>query len=396
MARRKSPGPPKYRLHKARNLAVVTIDGKDRYLGKYGSAESRKLYAKLIAGAEKPPEPQERPQANIDLMIGELSLLYVQYASTYYVKNGQPTAQLQRVKNACAALNRLHAAEFVSTFSPLKLKALQQTLAATPDQRMVKRRNPRNADDQQDDQPPAEPPRTLSRRYINSLVQCIVRMFKWAASEELAPASVYSSLATVEGLKVGRTSARESAKVTPVDEQIVSDTLKHLPQNAADMVRLISLSGMRPGELIAMRAGEVTRHESGPWEYRPASHKSEHHDVERVVFIGPQGQAVLAPWIENIDPAAHVFSPDRLTPQDAPGDPFDKDTFRQLIQRVCRRHNVELWAPNQLRHLHATRVRQRFGLDGAQVVLGHTKADVTQIYAEKNQKLAAEIQAEIG
>ena len=41
--------PPAYRLHKARNCAVVTIDGKNHYLGPYGSPESHEKYARLIA-----------------------------------------------------------------------------------------------------------------------------------------------------------------------------------------------------------------------------------------------------------------------------------------------------------------------------------------------------------
>ena len=40
---------PKYRLHKPTGQAVVTIDGKDRYLGKHGTAESREGYDRLIA-----------------------------------------------------------------------------------------------------------------------------------------------------------------------------------------------------------------------------------------------------------------------------------------------------------------------------------------------------------
>jgi integrase len=54
------------------------------------------------------------------------------------------------------------------------------------------------------------------------------------------------------------------------------------------------------------------------------------------------------------------------------------------------------WAPNQLRHQHATRVRKEFGLEAAQVALGHARADVTQIYAEKNAALAATVAAKIG
>ena len=54
------------------------------------------------------------------------------------------------------------------------------------------------------------------------------------------------------------------------------------------------------------------------------------------------------------------------------------------------------WHPNQLRHSFATHVRKHHGLEAAQVLLGHSKADVTQIYAEKNEALAVGIAAKIG
>jgi site-specific recombinase XerC len=54
------------------------------------------------------------------------------------------------------------------------------------------------------------------------------------------------------------------------------------------------------------------------------------------------------------------------------------------------------WHPNQLRHAHATQVRERFGLEAAQVALGHSRADVTQVYAERNQTLAEKVSLEVG
>jgi site-specific recombinase XerC len=54
------------------------------------------------------------------------------------------------------------------------------------------------------------------------------------------------------------------------------------------------------------------------------------------------------------------------------------------------------WHPNQLRHSFATRVRKEHGLEAAQVLLGHSRADVTQVYAERNQQLAATVAAKIG
>jgi hypothetical protein len=54
------------------------------------------------------------------------------------------------------------------------------------------------------------------------------------------------------------------------------------------------------------------------------------------------------------------------------------------------------WHPNQLRHAHGTRVRREYGLEAAQVVLGHARADVTQVYAEADVSQAARVAAEIG
>ena len=52
------------------------------------------------------------------------------------------------------------------------------------------------------------------------------------------------------------------------------------------------------------------------------------------------------------------------------------------------------WHPNQLRHSRATELRNKYGLEAAQVVLGHARADVTQIYAEKNLAIAVRIALE--
>jgi integrase len=57
---------------------------------------------------------------------------------------------------------------------------------------------------------------------------------------------------------------------------------------------------------------------------------------------------------------------------------------------------VPTWTPNQLRHTFATEVRKRYGLESAQVLLGHQRCDVTQVYAERNLDLALKVAAEVG
>ncbi len=56
---------------------------------------------------------------------------------------------------------------------------------------------------------------------------------------------------------------------------------------------------MRPCDID--RSGET-------WTYRPESHKTEHHDRDRVVFIGPKAQAVLLRYLAR-DPSMYCFRP---------------------------------------------------------------------------------------
>lgn len=381
MPRPRSLTPPKYRLHRARNVAVVTIDGKDHYLGPYGSPESRERYAQLIANWQPIPAAAVAPHLVIaPITIGELTLRYAEFARGYYVKGGQQTAQVVRILGALRELNRLYASELAADFGPLKLKALQASLIGRVDQRTRRE----------------EKQRTISRNYINALISCIVRAFKWAVSEELVPPAVHQSLTKVEGLKAGRTMARESAGVQPVESGVVERTLQVVPPHLASMIRLQMLTGMRPEDVTSMRPCDLTCPATGPWIYQPETHKCLHLGQKRVVFFGPQARAVLAEWMENLPAESVIFSQQRRRPLAPPGPRFDKDTYRQSIQRYCRRHNIPLWSPNQLRHLHGTRVRQQFGLEGAQVVLGHSRADTTQIYAERDLGLAAKIQELVG
>jgi site-specific recombinase XerC len=57
---------------------------------------------------------------------------------------------------------------------------------------------------------------------------------------------------------------------------------------------------------------------------------------------------------------------------------------------------VPTWHPNQLRHSAATAIRKHFGLEAVQAVLGHKSLVVSEVYAEKNLALAAEVMRKIG
>jgi hypothetical protein len=91
--------------------------------------------------------------------------------------------------------------------------------------------------------------------------------------------------------------------------------------------------------------------------------------------------------------------PGRLRPKKLPSG--RRETVKDFMARLGEAERAELaawkaahhWHPNQFRHLALTDVRKRFGLEAAQTVGGHNRADVTQIYAERDLALAAKVAA---
>jgi len=106
MPRRK--GIPSYRFHKARNCAVVTIDGKKYYLGRHESPESYDKYARLIAEwKRKQCRPESTPARGPEgaaASVNELILAFWQHAKQRYIKNGQRrgNGSTDSLASACA------------------------------------------------------------------------------------------------------------------------------------------------------------------------------------------------------------------------------------------------------------------------------------------------------
>ena len=184
------------------------------------------------------------------------------------------------------------------------------------------------------------------------------------------------------------------------------------------MAELQWWSGMRPGEVVQMRWADIERPGDGaPWVYRPRRHKSQHLRRERVIFLGPKAQAVLTRFLKA-DRNAPIFQPaeaeaasrsrkrrmrktkvppcQKLRHELAQANPkrhfhdaYDTRTYARAISRGCKEAKVPHWSPGQLRHSAATRIRGEYAnLEAAQVVLGHSHANVTQIYAERDQLLS--------
>ena len=91
----------------------------------------------------------------------------------------------------------------------------------------------------------------------------------------------------MSGLRRGRSSALEAKPVRPVDEKNVLATLPYVSRQIRAMIELQMLTGMRSGEVGIMRGYDLDR--SGKvWAYMPATHKTEHHDIDRRFNSGPE------------------------------------------------------------------------------------------------------------
>ena len=93
----------------------------------------------------------------------------------------------------------------------------------------------------------------LARTTINNRISRIKRMFRWASRKGLVPPTTYHGLLAVDGLKRGRSAARETARVKPVPEKDFNATLPHLNGHVRAMVEIQELTGMRPGVSAAVR-----------------------------------------------------------------------------------------------------------------------------------------------
>ncbi len=403
---------PSYRHHKPSGQAVVTLNAKDHYLGLWQSDSSKAEYKRLLAEwiAAGKATTATNIQSCIGITVAELLTAYLAEAETAYTKNGQPTSHLHNIKDALIPLRELYAKEPVATFGPLKLKAVRETVVK----------------------------RGLCRSTINKHVGTIKRIFKWGTENELVPATVFHALQAVSGLRRGRSAAKESVPVKPVPEVYVEAALLYVsaPQVAA-MVRLQQLTGMRPGEVTIMRGCDLDM--SGKvWTYTPSTHKTEHHGIERPIYLGPKAQDIIKPFLKS-DLTAHLFDPqdamnafyaerrrNRKTPMTpsqrkrtkkshpkvTPMDHYTSESYRRAIARACEKADkvareqhpdakpddvfVPAWHPHQLRHNAATRLRKEFGIEAARVVLGHRTAAVTEVYAEMDQAKASSIMGRVG
>ena len=422
---------PSYRFHKNSRQAIVTLDGKDFYLGEFQSEESKREYDRLIqewlAGGRRLIKTAD---AEVSCCINDIAAAYDEWAEGYYRKaDGSPTQEIITLRQALKPLILLYGDTPAKNFGPIALKAVRE--------KMIKK--------------------NWCRRHINTQISRIKSMFRWAAEQEWVPGSLHHALLTVRGLKQGRCEARESEPVRPVHDDYVQAIKPHVSGQVWAMIQLQLFTGARPGEICSLRKMDIDN-TGDVWSCRLEEHKTAHHGHKRVIFLGRKAQAIIQPFLDAHHSEEYLFSPSeaekerrekvhaarktplscgnrpgtnlRLNPARTIGLRYDVAAYRRAIARgcdlafpppppLCKTNNEthtawmarltaeqqrevstwqsnHRWHPHQLRHNAATRYRKERGLDAARAILGHRSLAITQVYAELDMGVAIDTIREFG
>lgn len=386
---------PGYLLHKATGQARVRIAGSDHYLGVHGTDESRRRYDELITEYLKQKRKGRRPERldQPQMSVSHLCIAYKKFADGYYQKNGKPTSEISALRMVLKPFARDFGSSRISEFGPLELKEFRDSLIA----------------------------HGYVRKSINISIGRVKRMFKWGVENELVPPDVHAAINAVAGLRFGRSEANESERIEPVADADIEALREIVSRPVWGLIQIQLATGMRPGEARIMRMRDIDR--SGDvWEYRPQTHKTEHHGRSRLVFIGPMGQAVMKPFLladanrylfspaegrEEFDAARRKARTSPMTPSQAartrkpdpkrkPTEFYRADSYGQAIRKACKSVGVPVWSPNQLRHNAATQLRKRFDIDTVRTILGHSSGFTTEVYAELDMEKARSVIGKVG
>ncbi len=245
--------------------------------------------------------------------------------------------------------------------------------------------------------------------------------------EELVSHRVLEQFDAVQSLAAGRTAAKETEPVGPVDESRILAVKPFVTRPIWGIIFFCWKTGARPGEAMALRWIDIDRSQD-VWLYRPKHHKTAHKGIERTILIGPEVQSVLTDLRHD---GEYIFSPtvglkesETYSALRKIGPRYTNASLISAIRKACERafdcpkelkitslkpkhgesakafaerkkraaewRDRNVWSPNQLRHTFATTSRSAGNLDVVQMALGHTTRTMTEHYAKPDLSALAD------
>ncbi len=425
---------PKYRRQARANrkpLGFVVIAGKRRYLGEYNSPESLEAYHRLLA--EIAASSGIPTTHNYPLTIVELAERFVAWAQGYYRKQGHVTAEVPNILNSIKPLIKLYGHHPAAEFGPRALKVVRQTWL---DQRASRKYINRNVE-------------RIRRMFKWAVAEELVPPgiyhglqavpgLKYGRSDALETAPVIPApeeliepvkrivsrqvaamidLQLLTGARPGEITIMRPIDIDRSGEVWIYRPATHKTEHHGH-TRIIPL-GPRARHVIApfLVNREATEYLFSPIEAERERMALRTAGRKTLYFGDSDAPRQGAPWTRMIsnryDTTAYARAiaraceeafplPEPLRPPMISGRKRMglRDYFKaappEMAEAIIRWRQAHHWHPHQLRHNYATMIRKQHGLEAAQILLGHSKADVTQIYAERDLVKALEVACKVG
>ncbi|MGO9433252.1 MAG: tyrosine-type recombinase/integrase [Terracidiphilus sp.] len=164
----------------------------------------------------------------------------------------------------------------------------------------------------------------------------------------------------------------------PIAPDLIRGMLTALPEPSRSLAWLLVLTGLRIGELLALRWSDIDL-ERGYLRVRQTVYEGRFDDPKtqrskRTVPLGPKGIAVLEPFhSEDFDPNGLVFATRR-------GTPFSRrNLLNRQLKPTCESLGLKGVTWHWLRHANAT-LLDAVGtpLGTVQELLGHSSSEITR------------------
>ena len=306
--------------------------------GKYRSAESLAEYHRLCEIVRETGELPPLDTLDKPLLIKDLCKRYHHYLKE---KHGKSSNEPVFISYALKAIKKSFGNLPVSEFGPAQLRAVRAELIAAG----------------------------FVRRTCNKRAQQLIKMFRWAVSEDLANPDQWQRLQAVEPVAKGQFGAIDNPRKRPVGDDIFHATLQHASPKVAAALKVLALTGMRTGELLQMRPQDVDM-TGEHWIYRPQSHKTQNKTGDTLIAIPSAAVAILTGNMPK------QFS-DRWFPHCS-------SWLRLAVKRVCDLNNIDNWHPHQLRHRFVTKVSNAIDGKAAQTLARHHDPKMTDHYTARD------------
>lgn len=383
--------------------AAIKIKHQWVYLGGAGSEASEQRYRTLCAVRRLGGDV-----AVLRWSVADLHTLcdwYIRHAESYYRKRNRPTKTVAAARRAFELMRECGPTDVhPERYGPADLKNLQRHMCRLG----------------------------LAAKTINEYAGAVVRMFEWAAGEELVGGQLWQALRAVKRVQPGRSPDPSCPpppgprKRRPVPDEDFAAVLAHCSPTIADMARLERLTAMRPEEVCYCRWCDIKPVEPGLWIYTPSpeANKLDHKRIERTVYMGPEAIAILERHRDGpLSSESYVFSPrraeeqrnaarraSRATPlypahvrsqrkrrrsrgESRVREHYDTNSYARAIARAVAASGLpesQAWTPGRLRHTGASFIANSTDLETARELLGHADVRTTMGYVTlKHHKAAA-------